>query len=311
MLRSHDSRQATLRDEDLLRMLASAPATGHLLVKRLAADGREVDPYLARTTYLGLHRLERQGLLRSEWRPVPGRSLRAKYYRITTSGRRGRCSLNFDSAPVLFIHPLTILLAVAIIGPGDTASGPRQSRRPSLTILVDSHVPIALDEVRQMSMDVTRIFGAIGVKADCDFQGPAGSRGASSVSVQRPLVGFVVHAVIIAGLPGPPSSDELFLGVTPPGNDSAAEILLFHEQIEELAHLQQKAAASVLALVVAHEIGHVLLPAPAHSGAGIMQAPWDRHALDQADDHALLFTARQGELIRQRLNRCCELIATR
>jgi hypothetical protein len=154
---------------------------------------------------------------------------------------------------------------------------------------------------------VIRIFGAIGVKAECVFEGLA----STSPSGQRPLDGFVVHAVIVAGVPGPPSSHELFLGMTPPGGGSVADILLFHAQIQELARIQRRLPSSILALVVAHEIGHVLLPPPAHSTAGIMQAPWDRQAMDHADDHQLLFTPRQGELIRQRLDHCCEIMATR
>jgi hypothetical protein len=67
----------------------------------------------------------------------------------------------------------------------------------------------------------------------------------------------------------------------------------------------------VLALVLAHEIGHVLLPAPAHSEVGIMQSPWNPWTMDQAADHGLFFTAQQGELIRQRLTGCCQVDASR
>jgi hypothetical protein len=54
-----------------------------------------------------------------------------------------------------------------------------------------------------------------------------------------------------------------------------------------------------------------LLPPPAHSDAGIMQAPWDSPAIERAAQERLLFTARQGALIRWRLNHCCEIMATR
>jgi DNA-binding PadR family transcriptional regulator len=308
MSRSHRLRHASPLDEGLLRILTIAPASGHAVVTQLRAAWQASDPDVARSTYLGLHRLERQGLLTSEWQAVPGRSLAAKYYRVTPRGRHW-LGQPLERAPVLAVHPLTMLLVMAIIGATDTAASPVHARQLHLTILLDSQVPIAQDDLRHVSMDVIRIFGAIGVQAECVFEGLASRT--TSPSGQRRLDGFVVHAVIVAGRPGPPSLHELFLGMTPPGDGSGTDILLFYEQIQELAQIQQRPPSSILALVVAHEIGHVLLPPPAHSTAGVMQAPWDRKAMDQADNHGLLFTAHQGELIRQRLDHGCEIMATR
>jgi hypothetical protein len=73
------------------------------------------------------------------------------------------------------MHPLTMLLVMAIIGAKDTAASPVHSRQPHLTILLDSQVPIAHDDLRHVSMDVIRIFGAIGVQAECVFEGLASS----------------------------------------------------------------------------------------------------------------------------------------
>lgn len=66
MLRSVPQRQDNLMDEGLLRMLATAPASGHGIVRRLLAERPAPDPHAARSIYLGLHRLERRGLLTSD-----------------------------------------------------------------------------------------------------------------------------------------------------------------------------------------------------------------------------------------------------
>jgi hypothetical protein len=66
-----------------------------------------------------------------------------------------------------------------------------------------------------------------------------------------------------------------------------------------------------MALVLGHEIGHVLLPAPAHSEVGIMQSPWNQPTMDQAAERGLAFTAQQGKLIRQRLTGCCQVDSSR
>lgn len=64
------------------------------------------------------------------------------------------------------------------------------------------------------------------------------------------------------------------------------------------------ATSSVLALVIAHELGHVLLPFPAHKSTGIMQPFWHTHSAGQVDQRQAFFSAQQGALIRGRLAPC-------
>jgi DNA-binding PadR family transcriptional regulator len=305
--RSPFQQQPAALETSLLRILLVGPASGYVVTQRLGMGQHDPDPYVARLTYVALHRLERKRLLASEWRPVPGRTLAAKYYRLTAAGVRRLHGSNVAPRPTSTVDPLTALVILAVIGAANTARAAEASRQPRLTVLVRCHVPIPIDELRRASMDVTRILGAIGVKADWVLEEPSASR----PSGRGLAAGFVVHVVIDARpLISFPSSDEVFLGMTSPDQrEGSAEILIFEDRIQQVAEVYQKAVSSVLALVVVHEIGHVLLPSPAHSDAGIMQAPWDPHALDKADENSLLFTARQGELIRQRLSHCCEITA--
>jgi DNA-binding PadR family transcriptional regulator len=140
MSRTHTLRRASRArplDEGLLRILAIAPASGHAVVKQRRAASPAPDRDVAHSTYLGLHRLERQGLLTSEWLAVPGRSLAAKYYRVTPRGRHRLGQPNLERAPVR-IHPLTMLLVMAIIGARDTAASSSHSSQPHLTILLST-----------------------------------------------------------------------------------------------------------------------------------------------------------------------------
>jgi len=250
----------------------------------------------ARPIYLGLHRLERQRLLTSEWRRVPGRSLTAKYYRVTSAGLGRLGNDAAEARPAL--HPLSVVVVIAVVGQSLAVASQRASRPPRLTILMDSDVPTPADEWRRAAIEVTRILGAIGVRSD--FPGRAAP------------AGFVVHVVIAAPRAARPRSGEVPLGETPPvGQQQRAEIVLFHDSIQAFAQIHRRPVWSVLALVVVHETGHVLLPSPAHSSAGIMQTPWDRHTMEEADDARLGFTPQQGAQIRQRLDRCCALTAAR
>jgi hypothetical protein len=60
-------------------------------------------------------------------------------------------------------------------------------------------------------------------------------------------------------------------------------------------------AGDFMAVVVAHEVGHLLLPIGSHSPDGLMRGQWDLNDLRRTDPRALSFTPRQAELIRDTL----------
>jgi hypothetical protein len=63
--------------------------------------------------------------------------------------------------------------------------------------------------------------------------------------------------------------------------------------------------ADILAVAIAHEIGHGLLPPPAHSPTGIMRAAWEGDDIRHALDGPIEFTPTQAETIRRRAMACC------
>jgi hypothetical protein len=202
---------------------------------------------------------------------------------------------------------IAVCTVIVNIGVPTLASNAVAISKPQLAIHVRSHAPIASDELRRASMDVVRILGAIGVRADWVLEDPDSHR-----SPRHPAGGAVIDILIDTRPSGSGFSNEVLLGTTRPRHDERdTEIVLFLDQIQNAAQVYQKAVPPVLALVIAHEIGHVLLPAPAHSEVGIMQASLDQLVMDQADGHRLVFTAQQGKLIRQRLTGCCQVDSSR
>ncbi len=55
--------------------------------------------------------------------------------------------------------------------------------------------------------------------------------------------------------------------------------------------------------MIAHEIGHLLLPTDSHSETSIMRAMWDQQDLQLAAHGELGFTPRQAEFIRNEVLR--------
>ena len=59
----------------------------------------------------------------------------------------------------------------------------------------------------------------------------------------------------------------------------------------------------VLGNVIAHELGHLLLGLNAHSASGIMQERWQPNQVRQAVTGNLLFTEKQGKLMRAEIEK--------
>jgi hypothetical protein len=73
---------------------------------------------------------------------------------------------------------------------------------------------------------------------------------------------------------------------------------IFFRQVQEFALTYDVDLGTVLAHVIAHEIGHLLLPANAHSPTGVMQPYWDRALVRDAVQGVLTFTEAQAARIR-------------
>ena len=81
-----DLLQGTL-DMLVLRALQLQPMHGWGITERIEQWSEQVFQLGQGTLYPALYRLERQGLIRSEWR-VTANNRRARYYALTARGRR-------------------------------------------------------------------------------------------------------------------------------------------------------------------------------------------------------------------------------
>jgi hypothetical protein len=73
-------------------------------------------------------------------------------------------------------------------------------------------------------------------------------------------------------------------------------------RVSEAASRYRVPMAAALGAVIAHEVGHLLLPFNAHSKTGIMRAVWTRADFLKASHGHLLFTEEQSARIRSGLN---------
>ena len=71
----------------ILGVLARDPSYGYRIIKRINDDADGLFAWQEGTVYPVLHKLEREGLVTSEWR-VADTGRRRKYYVITETGRK-------------------------------------------------------------------------------------------------------------------------------------------------------------------------------------------------------------------------------
>jgi hypothetical protein len=79
---------------------------------------------------------------------------------------------------------------------------------------------------------------------------------------------------------------------------SGSTAQVFFKQVQQFAHAYRIDLSTMLAYVIAHEIGHLLLPGNAHSPTGVMQAGWDKALVHDAATGSLTFTEAQAARIR-------------
>ena len=92
------------------------------------------------------------------------------------------------------------------------------------------------------------------------------------------------------------------LGVAPGTKEvRGINLWIFYPRIRAYSAELGMDASQLLGHVMAHEMGHLLLPYGAHSVAGLMRPDWDRSQVQAANRGLLTFMPDQAGLIRERL----------
>lgn len=173
-----------------------------------------------------------------------------------------------------------LILAVAVI-PLPAAADEAESLRIGVHVVADAK--LAADVLEDAKREAARIYEKIGIALTWhDEPSPA------VITIR-----VVDKAMKEAG----PSA----MGVAPRSRDGVSSLLFaFYSRIEAYARRHDKPIAQILGHVIAHELGHLLLPHGSHSKSGIMVAAWDRRQVEQIGRGWLSFNTDEAHSIRQR-----------
>jgi hypothetical protein len=86
-----------------------------------------------------------------------------------------------------------------------------------------------------------------------------------------------------------------------PSDGFAGVANVFSHSTEEFAKRATPSYQVILAHVMAHELGHLLLGVGSHSAAGIMHVPWTKKELERMAQGSMLFSSREADRIRQQI----------
>jgi hypothetical protein len=176
-----------------------------------------------------------------------------------------------------------LVTAITLAGLSDQAAAENPSR-PEIVVEAFDHAGVPAETLARAKNDATRIFADVGVDIVWTDEAVGKDRR------------FVVHLIIRAKPPRPGIMGTA-LGDS---RDTGGTALVYHDRVLEVARRGDLDIARVLAYGMAHEIGHLLLPYPSHSIAGIMHANWNGDELRDIGAGTLRFTPGEASAIRAR-----------
>ena len=146
-----------------------------------------------------------------------------------------------------------------------------------LQMQIDARVPATV--VEQAQREVTRIFAGTGLAVRWTETPPR-----FTVKIVAQVLGFERAASPVMGVAQ--------------RSANGCMVQVFFKQVQDFARAYEVDLSTILAYVIVHEIGHLLLPGNGHSPTGVMQANWEKALVHDAARGSLTFTEAQAARIR-------------
>jgi hypothetical protein len=184
----------------------------------------------------------------------------------------------------------------------------------SIPVAVFDYAQIPPQWLSQAQGEMTRIYREIGI--DIRWQNPrlASDQSESPVDGSRADPTILPRETLIIVVRSNSASTETnfpqnVVGTASGTADERGRVAyVFYDRMDQFRMEQSPSIyrAKLLGHLMAHEVGHLLLPIQAHSSRGLMRAHWDRDDLELAQEGRLRFTDEQANLIRSKLSRRAE-----
>jgi hypothetical protein len=174
---------------------------------------------------------------------------------------------------------------------------------PTVKIAIDDYAAVDSDQIIQAQRLVTQLYDAIGVKTSW-LETRRVSNDASGARMRADLVAPDLRVIVLEMQT--PDREDLSpdaAGSAPGTRTERGRIAyVFYDRVRTIAQKAHQVDGSPLGVVIAHEIGHLLLPYGSHSETGLMRGLWSAQEIRRIDVRTLAFTPSQAREIRLRVS---------
>jgi hypothetical protein len=154
---------------------------------------------------------------------------------------------------------------------------------PVVSVRIYNHASVAPDVLNRARDTVARIFHDGGIQVTW-----------LEPSSEQPASQFAVRVIVRLNADGFRGGSRVMGTTLGDEYEMGRAAYVFKDRVLQIAHKRQQDVALVLGYAIAHEMGHVLLPRPAHTEEGIMRAEWNGDDLRHIASDALRFTPAQA-----------------
>jgi hypothetical protein len=193
---------------------------------------------------------------------------------------------------------LWLALAVAPIN-ADERAKTAQGGDLAIKVSVFNDAQISDGKVATAESVAARLFAHAGIRIDWLNCGHATETGEERASCSK--AAFPEHFAVRLRQRSL-NLNESTLGLSFLGDDGiGCHANVFYAGVEPIQQEAGLSAEAILGLVIAHELGHLLLGTNSHADRGIMRANWKTQELSLAGKGRLGFTENQAQKMRVRL----------
>jgi hypothetical protein len=207
----------------------------------------------------------------------------------------GRIAMTAHRYP-RFLFPILIVIASLMVWTPLAAAAPADV--PVISIGLDDYGNVPTGQLTRAKLDVAQAYSDVGV--EIAWRETRHLSTGAPPAPMRPtrwtpgLTIIILNSDMVARM-APPSAA---LGAAPGTLDGPGRIAyVFYSRLPSTPVSED---SQILGLVIAHELGHLLLPYGSHSETGIMRGHWVVRELRRVGLHALGFTPFQAQEIRRR-----------
>jgi hypothetical protein len=166
---------------------------------------------------------------------------------------------------------------------------------PVISVGLDDYADVPAGQLLRAKLDVARVYWEVGVEIAWRETRHLSTGTPPAPMPWRPGLTLIILSPEMVTRFAPPSTA---LGATPTTLNEPGHIAyVFYSRLPSSSVTDDN---QILSLVIAHEIGHLLLPFGSHSNTGIMRGQWLARELRRVGLHALRFTPFQAQAIRRR-----------